>query len=451
MAFASVGTRGSTSTKTAGQTLAMSPSANIPADALVVCSWTWDGGLSGGEVYDPMNERWACHDSAGNIWHSIYAGTENFTHQAAGMFISRVRNGLTTSDTVTIHCQITNRTCKAMALHEYSMAADKVWAVTDQLLGAAVITADPTPLTVGSLVSQEYLLLYVLGLRGPNTDTVTWDSDYSQTSVGTSGGADTSNGQLHYGHRIATLTTDTVNVDTNPDRSYSEGLVAVCECTPAAAFPVFPIIDDFNRANENPLDGGIWVPSGCIPTANFTGRVVSNQAGSGGSWLLESFPDCRTEVYATFPTFGSLGAGLLLNGLGCGNLSTRGGYEMAWLPFPQGKQTDYDRIEMGKAGFVAGFTGSERYLIGWVDATNGHKMGIQRDSHNHTLHYWIDEGGGWEEIGAVQYMAPIEDVNPIGQLGYEIFDSTTRMDDFGGGYKCFGFVPQYYRHTCGTS
>ena len=67
------------------------------------------------------------------------------------------------------------------------------------------------------------------------------------------------------------------------------------------AFPTTPVLDDFNRANENPLDNGTWT----IPSGAQIMRIISNAAvptavagASVAYWSVGAFGPA-SEVYST--------------------------------------------------------------------------------------------------------------------------------------------------------
>ena len=102
------------------------------------------------------------------------------------------------------------------------------------------------------------------------------------------------------------------------------------------AFPSTAILDDFNRADENPLSqGGTW--SGPIGSADSQLKVVSNQAAPGANAVSNSYrgtshgPDC--ETYCTVTTKPATGQRIALF-LRLAELGTNGldGYVVYFYP-----------------------------------------------------------------------------------------------------------------------
>ncbi|MGH2362622.1 MAG: hypothetical protein ACRDGM_19015, partial [bacterium] len=297
-------------------------------DLLVVWA-AWDNETGLLSDTSAFNLGLKCQDSQGNIYCQLYSQTASGSsnHARAAIFLARIRTALTTSDTVTITCQDT-LVAKAASLHRFTMDTSKRWAIVNtQPANAITSAADPPALTLGSLTSRPYLLLHVLAAEGPETDAYTWDADYTQVAGdGTTGGADDENIHVRGGYRIATLTTDTVDVtSTTADRDYVQGFVAVCEVDYDSIFPAPEngILDDANRADENPADNGDWntttiATTGTAPPGGNAGsfvKVVSNQFrvqneahvdNNGGSWWDWTTPaGVDADVYASCPTIPS--------------------------------------------------------------------------------------------------------------------------------------------------
>lgn len=470
MAFTAEGSLGSANIKTSGATLSMSPTSAVAVGQLVVVFFTWEGADDAGQPLGPYNERWECYDSVGNLYSTIWcragpgapADTDNV---ATGIFLSKLRTALATTDTITVECQTTTRTPKAMSVEEFSFGPDKMWAVydLDGAGGGSSGPAQPGAVTFpvsGSLPSQQQLYLYAYGQKGPNSDSFTLDADYTAIAGdGTTGGAATSNVALRGGYRIATLTTDTVDISNDTaDRVHCQGLRAICEVDLPPDFPSTPILDDFNRADENPLDGGLWDTSTCVPTFSGHGRIVSNEAagqsgGPGGSWWLEEIQCEEAEVYADFPTSGS-GYGIIVFGDGCGQNGTRNGYEMSHVQ-DDGSPMVADYLD---CGWAESFSGTRTWNRFWSALADDHRFGIQCTGERRSsgglgiIYYWYDDNTGfdWENISATyersQELGP--DIDPPAKWGFEHFGPSSRMDNFGGGEICDD-LPQFYRRVFG--
>lgn len=458
MAFASVGARGTNNLKVAGTVLTVQPNTTIPVGALLAVFVAWDNN-NNATLDGPVSRQMSCEDDAGNIYTTVYGGQDTgvssgVSQRAMGfIFLSRLREELTTSNTITLNHFNTAapKPAKAVSLWEFSMAEDKVWAVAGDQGPSQILTRalDPASISLSGLDSQEYLLLHILAAEAPSTDTYTWDADYTQiTTDGTTGGAADSNIQVNGGFRIATLTGDTVDVTSDTaDRDYTQGLLAVCEVEPASDFPTSPILDDFNRADESPLDGGLWnTDPNCFAGSSSSerGRVVSNQAArtsalgteGAGQWFLEEdFSECQ-ELYVSIPTAitGDVRSfvGLTIRGGGCRQNTTLFGYQSVWEKADASNQlTAKDNIRLGKLQSAAVLA---HEIITHIDLEDGAKLGVQVD--DQIVHQWVNVGGEWFETGAIYYTIPSR--HPVdvveGGLRALVFNGgSIRADDFGGG------------------
>jgi len=336
--FASLGDRGGNSVKSIGKTISQSPSSTIPVGSLLAVFVAWDNNnATSGD--GPLSVQIDCSDSVGNLYLEIYSGQATGAGARAhgAIFLTYVTAAITTGDTVTVKNGTSAKLSKAMSLWEFSIDAGYLPATTDA--GPRQRTtngADPAAIAIGTDVgpgtgmdtSREYLLLHVLAAEGPPTDTYTWDADYTQiVSQGTSGGTDNSNVTVNGGFRIATLTGDTVDVTalTSPFRDYTQGLQAIWGYQPALAFPTTPILDDFSRADVDPLPTPPWKSSGAGSgnrlLRNVSGVSAPSLSGSGGAggWWDEIFAVNDLEVYVTITTIPSSPGdliGVLLDGDG---------------------------------------------------------------------------------------------------------------------------------------
>lgn len=459
--ISALGSLGTASNKSAGTPLGYSPSRDVPVGRVVVLWVSTDSVHNAGDPHDNMQERWSAHDDAGNIWVTLGGATDGqgffFTGSSAHIFISQLRSGLLTTDTVTIENQAEgNVTARCLSAEEFDFGTSygglSRWATTDS--GPQVtstVAGDPPPITISSLDSQEYLLLHCLGTEGPGTDSYTWDADYTQiSSVATSGGAADSNITLRGGYRIATLTTDTVDVTNNTAaRDNCQVLVATCATPPQHEFPVNPVLDDFNRANEEPLsDGGNWLstnsPGPHVGATPYFLRLVSNAArgssatGFGGQFWHEDFTGC-VEVYVTVTqksTGDAGGPSVTFHSSGAAELSTLGGYGAQWRN-PLFGNTLYGNLPMGNIGNAGGLGGGSgnEYALAWIAQQDGYKLGASRfgdlGGNPYTDRYWLDVGAGWEEIAGI-YRNSVN-VDNTGKIALSTFSQNNIFDDFGGG------------------
>jgi hypothetical protein len=484
MSWASIGSRGTAQLKTAGADLPFSPSATVAAGRfLVIChAWAQD------YTRTPEGANWptvAIHDTKGNVYHTL----GNFSFESnVGIHVCKVDSTITTGDTITLHHRNTIHEPKCLTAWEFSMT-EEAWVRyhTPWVSGRSVgqVGADGFSMGLGQAGPQyewiqEVLIIEAIATMGPPTDTYTADPDYTaMTKEGTTGGGADSNLTIFAQFRIATIPYDTVSFTRDVARNTDTVAVALYNSPVFEPYPRFPLLDDFNRADEWPLDlasvGGVptgeaWVPGVSGAPNDDCGAgyaagelaVESNQArrlpavfGAAAQWLEDLRHGCYAEVYATMRAVGQ--AVVHFDGSGCGHDATMGGYGLAYQPEYGGYIPD--------AAWYTGFSGNTGFVAGnpirtWLDAQPDWRFGMQRDSSRigsvgnrfHFIHFWCDRGQGW------QWMAGWNDVvfGPSGGLGPPIDppsshggkwglsawgDILTRLDDFGGGVSA---CPQFW-------
>jgi hypothetical protein len=289
------------------------------------------------------------------------------------------------------------------------------------------------------------LWLHCLAAEGPVTDAYTFDSDYTQiTQAGTNAGVATDDIHVTGGYRIDTVLSDTVTTTSNTaDRDYSQVLNAIWAVPAVPTFPTTPILDDFNRANENPLDNGTWDTTNPAYAGTFA-QLLSNRAGPDGSWWLDEFDRC-TEVYATIPVFEN-GATLHSHGAGRSDNSTLQAMSASWR-FHSGDNRSL--LMFGRSGFN-GLVTTQFVANCYVEGADGYKFGLQRVKHDpsgydYIDHLWIDRGNGWEEIAARSISLGLS-VHEAGKAGIGLHSGNARIDDFGGGeIECFVWPQEFIR------
>lgn len=446
MPVSHVANRGTATSKTASQTLVISPTDTIPAGALLVMFLAWDNNNTGTDDLGGISEQHWVSDSAGNVWTTYAsgqtrgAGGQNLGVHAA-IHVCILETQLTTASTITAKLGTGNSlVAKAISIHEFALSssAHRIY-LADRSSGQS-IASDPASLGIGF----GQLFLHVLGAEGPDTDAYTWDSDYTQiTGAGTTGGSDDSNVHVRGGYRIATLSSDTVDVaSTTADRDYWQALIALVEYVPDA-FPQTPIIDDFNRANEDPLAGG-WYSGSFIFGGTPGLAVSSNVCKTGGSsaayrgqWWAEEFTAMQ-EAYVTCTTAASTED----DGFGVGvsgdlDASANGG-RVLWQAIPTGNSASEDSIS---SGYADPNSISHRVRT-WADMQAGRKLGMRAvpQSGFGILETWGDFGSGWKWLNAYTSSEPLD----AQKISLICRDQTVRVDDFGGGGA---FAPQLYRRV----
>ncbi len=454
--ISSVGPLGTALEQSSDRSTSCAISRSVAVGRVIVAWLAVDSTFS---IFSPSDGEgyWYATDTAGNIYSTIASFTDNRSFHGSGaqivIAITQVRNALTTSDTIDFNANAGLEPgfnyIRAISIEEFDFDGDR-WAVSgSHYQGRKDTLVQPGAIGKTFGVSREWLLLHGLGLEGPIADTFSWDSDYTQiVPIGSSTGNTDDDITVHGGYRIATLSTDTVSVtnSTSSSRDSSQVLVGVCAVPQIPGFPVTPILDDFNRADENPLSGG-WDDSG--PTAFFgqNAQLLSNRAaGSGGSWWDATFDRC-VEVYAEIAVAGE--SVLTFHGSGDTSIGpTMDGNSVGYYQLSQNARA---LIHAGRSG-LQGFVGSE-VLLAWAVLGVGDKYGMQRTRGPAGCvgvnHVWVNFGGaGWEEIAA--YILDPGDNNgefTTGRLALAALGSTVRLDNFGGGqFPCGSkFIPQLYR------
>lgn len=498
MAFTHEGNRGTANDKVAGTSLAVAVSADIPVGAVVGVWVAWDSAnTTSGVGSDQRVMR--CVDDQGNIWQQMafsYPSSSSVGLRVnADLFLCKVRTQINSGDSITLEWNL-NVVAKAMSVEEFSHDGEEAFAVAGYFLTAAStvlnVAADPGAITPGvTLTSRSWSYFHVLAGEGPDTDAYTWDADYTQiTGDGTTGGADDSNVHVRGGFRLNfTSTTDTVDVASDTaDRDYMQGMIALCEIekgplSPATGtlnFPNYGVLDDMNRADEDPLFfGGLWrgtpavglgvVPGGSTPTVLellSNGAVVTDRTHDdnyGGQYWNDDIICNNFEAYVTCtqipddeshaqsvplpPTnpgvrgFGVIIGGDRPSGLGPSNKSAgwfRGTTRAGGHP--------WDEIIFG---LLNGLLSVPFKVHGPVMA-NGVKIGMAKA--DDWLHLWLDEGSGWEWVAAIDYGSSLWPGNWPQSKNFHMIGawasgarsgSVTKIDDFGGGNDCFR--PQIYR------
>lgn len=438
MGWASVGSLGTNTAKAAGATLALSPSSNVPVGDFVAIWVSWESDYFFGPD-ERQNQRMACTDDAGNWWASLAtwyvpgSGTE-----LVALFVCRLRVALTTGSTITLTHKNAALVAKAMSAWQFTTSGTAYrWAATlDNTGGNGSVGVDPPATSIGSLPSQEYLYLYALSASAPSTDAYTFPGGWTQiTAAGTTGGTAASNKTILGAFKIATSTGESIDVSSDTaDRNYSQALTAVCETVLDPFFPTAPILDDFDRADEDPLVGG-WQIGGSNPGFSLRKlRVTSNQCamslttggGAGSQWWGGTFTGNAAEVYCDVPTLGMAIAYMF--GSGNGNDSTLSANICVYQPaafYP----TPTDSFIVGSPGFNGDPAGSNKlpvYRTGIAPV----RIGVQW--RNPIQNLWGSSNSAWDWMAGYLRTAPF--VMPGTKTGLSVDnDSGTRIDNYGGG------------------
>lgn len=207
MAWSFAGHRGSNSNKTTGAVLAVSPSANLPAGAVVVAVAVSDNLATGGGQTDTH----VVADFKGNTWTKVREQS-NAAAAASGItlsvWVSQLTAAINTTDSIVLGLSAA-AAAKAIGLYEYAVGNGNLFAVIGRAGTEQDGTASPT-VSVSGLISQAYALFGVVGREEDTAGTYTQDTDYNdRTKFGTTGGGGPTNVSCIVGDRLATLTGDT--------------------------------------------------------------------------------------------------------------------------------------------------------------------------------------------------------------------------------------------------
>lgn len=405
-------------------------------------------------------------DSVGNRWQQLVSSYVFDSHVA--MFVTRVKYTLHTTDTIQLKHY--GGGAKCVYLHQFTFP-DKRFAL-DFEIGSVVTTgntaSDPNAITISDLdPAREYLLLHVLGTEGPDTDTYTWDSDYTPIAgTGTTGhGVGPPTGDVHVrgGFRIVTgITTDTVDIASAIDRDNDQALLALTPLEVDEDYEGFtntPLIDDFNRADETPIDGGIWEaithPQFGDKWLAIDSNEVKEGAGTlgGGSQYTVEFMETDEDLgeYEMWGTLSVAHHAIFALGSGNGNAASVGATGVMYADsglraFNGGAPWDMGAIAFGDIGF-GGTSFSDKTCLVWGHRVDGTKIGLQQLNFGGLLvhHLWMDDGSGWEWVAATIRNALSSSFVWHGQFSIAMSNSpTSRVDDFGGG-PLDRFIPQIIR------
>lgn len=432
MAWASIGSRGTASLNVSGADLPFSPNATVAAGRILVLCIAWEIDYT----RTPEGASWpsvAVHDNKGNL----YTQLGGFSWESyVSIHVCRVSTAILTSDTITIHHRNPGYNAKAVTAWEFSMDTEKRWArVHTPIAGGNSGTATWSSSITG--LTAEALIIQATSSGGPSTDTYTYDPDYTPfDKAGTTGSG--TNVTITAQFRIANVGSDVASMSRSTNRATDVVLAALYEAFYVSDFPRFPVLDDFNRANEDPLDNGDWeqpnFPVECTPGfgdghVRLDANRVRRVNGGAGAWYLTPFCGCYAETYVSVPVKGH--AGVHMDGEGCGANATASGYGGFWEPVYTSYLPD-DQFINGGTGNTGRVTGDP--LRTWVDIQDGYRLGLQRDSRDgrNFIHGWINRGSGWEWASCWNDTG----TNRSDQcrVGLSVWgDDLTRLDDFGAG------------------
>lgn len=338
MALSFVAARGTAQTKTAGTTIAVSPTANLAAGAIVVVKCISDNPTHpDGETTDHAVDD----DVGGNTWEKCREQTESGGAASAGVCISthicHLTNGITTADSVilTIAASVA---AKAIMVEEWSVGAGQTYNVAGAN-GASLGTSGTPAITLSGLAaSTEYGFLAHGGREGGGGGAGGFGTDADYTTVGnigTSGGSGASNVDQKSEYRIATLTSDTYD-QTSPGGEVALILVAIEEVSAGGGgVTLQPGVGQITFTGFSPSLRLALLPGASeVTLAGFAPSLPQNLsllpgtsaitfAGFGPSLQLALLPGTSAVVFTGFEPIINTGAGLVL-APGVGQISLAG-------------------------------------------------------------------------------------------------------------------------------
>lgn len=234
MTFGNQGNVVSTTIKTAGSTLAATPSSTIAVGDLLVAICAMDNaGLVDGDTTSVTFS-----DDKSNVWTRLFETTrtgggvnDGVTN---GMLFCLVTTQIETSDNITM-------TSANLVNRQFTV---EHWTLTGTGItpgGAATARGSSTTpsVTSGSLSNVERLWLGSVGIEGKNSDSFTQDTDgwSDLTATGNSAGSPTGNTAVRGGYKVATQASDTYNPVLGSSRDYATGIAALLETGVPAGQP----------------------------------------------------------------------------------------------------------------------------------------------------------------------------------------------------------------------
>jgi hypothetical protein len=205
-----------------------------------------------------------------------------------------------------------------------------------------------------------------------------------------------------------------------------------------AQFPTTPILDNFNRADEDPI-AGIWSDdlfgTGIVGCEVDTNQLVKSGTGDtdAGCWVNEMFP-ADQEVYVTLPNASSHGDNTSFYLYVCLH-NTPGTVDVDGYALQFRKRAaDTDVISLHK------MTGSSVSQVGSnidQEVLDNEEIGFSIAADG-TLTAWHDGGGGWTSIGTESGTS--YNCNNT-QVGLRVSVGNHIVDDVGGGSATTSLAP----------
>lgn len=178
------------------------------------------------------------------------------------------------------------------------------------------------------------------------------------------------------------------------------------------AFPISPILDNFDRPNETPI-GGNWTNkiAGTDADLNLTSNALTSSiANIGSGWWNQNTFQSPMEFYWTIPVFAGTGWSLSYM---CQNVGTSA---LSGYSFIHGPTTGVDLYRFDSGGTVQLGSSMSQAVV------NGDQWGIHLEDGVHIIY-----------VNGIVLGQRTDSTYTSGYCGITIYESTTRFDDFGGG------------------
>jgi hypothetical protein len=214
-----------------------------------------------------------------------------------------------------------------------------------------------------------------------------------------------------------------INSGVTVQATVAESLSFTVSSVGSSAFPATGILDNFNRANEDPLANGNWTCPAQTSAGNLT--LTSNQTNSNfGSadcyWSSSTFgPD--SEAFVTISTVNNgFCTALFLRTNNLNSASLNGyWYEHCAVTGASNDTFTIYRIDNGSFTSIA---------AGTQEVSSGDRIGAEAIGSSLKMYYKA-AAGSWVQVVSVTDST----YSGSGRIGLHLEDTTERADDFGGG------------------
>jgi hypothetical protein len=231
--FAYLGNRGTATSKSAGTTVSVTPTATASQTNLLIVRAASDNATA---TSGNTSTHTSVTDTLGNQYVKLGEHTRSGGAVGSGvttsLWASRPFASVTTNNSVTLTLG-TSSVAKAISLEEYMLAANTTFSSTTSANTATNGNSTTPSATLAGLSSVLRLFLGLVGVEGPSTETYTQAANYASgtTSNGTTGGATTTNITGRFGFRRQTATGDTFSPTLGTAENWSLVYAALATAT----------------------------------------------------------------------------------------------------------------------------------------------------------------------------------------------------------------------------